>query len=311
MRETIQVSPRQRGLGTGGTLHLRVLSPLGMAWRQRRVRLPWSVTVYPSFAGIPLRSLATATERRREAGRRSVRRLGEGRVFESMREWVPGDDTRTIDWKATARRGKVMARHYEDERRQRVLLVLDAGRLLTAVVDGRPRLEYAIEAALHLAHSAVEHDDDVGVMIFANKVQRYVAPARGRRALRAILDALAAAEGRLVESNYPEAFAVLFTDVFDRTASDALLSHAGTLRPRHLPLAVTLRDTGLDRLATQRPGTEAEAFERAAAEELLQSRADALAEMRHRGLLVVDVPPAGAAAAVVQAYDRLKRQGRI
>jgi uncharacterized protein (DUF58 family) len=195
--------------------------------------------------------------------------------------------------------------------------------MLTAVVDGRPRLEYAIEAALHLAHSAVEHDDDVGVMIFADNVQRYVAPARGRRALRAILDALAAAEGRLVESNYPDAFAVLaarnrkrafavlFTDVIDRTASDALLSHAGTLRPRHLPLAVTLRDMGLDRLATRRPGTEAEAFERAAAEELLQSRSDALGEMRHRGLLVVDVPPASAATAVVQAYDRLKRQGRI
>jgi uncharacterized protein (DUF58 family) len=323
LREVIEVTPRQRGIGAGGTLHLRVLAPLGMAWRQLRLARPWTATVYPSFAGIPLRSLATASQRRREAGRRSVRRLGEGRVFESMREWVPGDDTRTIDWKATARRGKVMARHYEDERRQRVLLVLDAGRMLTAVVDGRPRLEYAIEASLHLAHSAVEHDDDVGVMIFADKVQRYVAPARGRRALRAILDALAGAEGRLVESNYPDAFAVLaarnrkrafavlFTDVIDRTASDALLSHAGTLRPRHLPLAVTLRDTGLDRLATQRPGTEAEAFERAAAEELLQSRADALAEMRQRGLLVVDVPPASAAAAVVQAYDRLKRQGRI
>jgi uncharacterized protein (DUF58 family) len=322
-REAIEASPRRRGIGTGGTLHLRVLGPLGMVWRQLRVARPWTVTVYPSFSGIPLRSLATASERRREAGRRSVRRLGEGRVFESLREWVPGDDTRTIDWKATARRGKVMARHYEDERRQRVLLVLDAGRMLTAVVDGRPRLEYAIEAALHLAHSAVEHDDDVGVMIFADNVQRYVAPARGRRALRAILDALAAAEGRLVESNYPDAFAVLaarnrkrafavlFTDVIDRTASDALLSHAGTLRPRHLPLAVTLRDMGLDRLATRRPGTEAEAFERAAAEELLQSRSDALGEMRHRGLLVVDVPPASAATAVVQAYDRLKRQGRI
>jgi len=323
VRETLEVHPVRRGVGTGGTLHLRVLAPFQLAWRQMRVALPWTATVYPSLAGIPLRSLATAAQRRREAGHRSVRRLGEGRVFESLREWVSGDDTRTIDWKATARRGKVMARHYEDERRQRVLLVLDAGRMLTALVEGRPRLEYAIEAALHLAHSAVEHDDDVGIMIFADRVQRYVAPARGRRALRAILDALAAAEGRLVESNYPEAFAqlaarnrkrafaVLFTDVIDRTASDALLSHAGTLRPRHLPLVVTLRDSGLDRLAMRRPETEPEAFERAAAEELLQSRSDALAEMRRRGLLVVDVPPASAAAAVVQAYDRLKRQGRI
>jgi uncharacterized protein (DUF58 family) len=323
VRETLEVNPVRRGVGTGGTLHLRVLAPFQLAWRQMRVTLPWTATVYPSLAGIPLRSLATAAQRRREAGHRSVRRLGEGRVFESLREWVSGDDTRTIDWKATARRGKVMARHYEDERRQRVLLVLDAGRMLTALVEGRPRLEYAIEAALHLAHSAVEHDDDVGIMIFADRVQRYVAPARGRRALRAILDALAAAEGRLVESNYPEAFAqlaarnrkrafaVLFTDVIDRTASDALLSHAGTLRPRHLPLVVTLRDSGLDRLAMRRPETAPEAFERAAAEELLQSRSDALSEMRRRGLLVVDVPPASAAAAVVQAYDRLKRQGRI
>lgn len=323
LREEVTIRPLHRGTGSAGLLYLRVLAPLGLAWRQLHYPLPWSVIVYPSFSGIPLRSIATATERRREAGHRSVRRLGEGRVFESLREWVPGDDTRTIDWKATARRGKVMARHYEDERRQRVLLVIDAGRMLTAEVEGRPRLESAIEAALHLAHSAVEHDDDVGVMIFADRVQRYLPPARGRRALRGILDALAAAEGRLVESNYPEAFAtlaarnrkrafaVLFTDVIDRTASDALLAHAGTLRPRHLPLAVTLRDTALDRLATRRPDSTGEAFERAAAEELLQARADALAEMRRGGLLVLDVPPAGAAAAVVASYDRLKRQGRI
>ncbi len=322
-REELAVMPQRRGVGAGGVLHLRLLAPWGLAWRQQRIEAAWTATVYPNLSGIPLRSLATAAQRRREAGHRSVRRLGEGRIFESLREWVPGDDTRTIDWKATARRGKVMARHYEDERRQRVLLVLDAGRMLTAVVDGRARLEYAIEAALHLAHSAVEHDDDVGVMIFADRVQRYVPPARGRRALRGVLDALAAAEGRLVESDYPaafallaarnrkRAFAVLFTDLIDRTASDALLAQAGVLRPRHLPLAVTLRDPGLDRVATRRPDTAAQAFERAAAEELLQARAEALADMRRSGLLVVDVPPAGAAAAVVQAYDRLKRQGRI
>jgi uncharacterized protein (DUF58 family) len=102
---------------------------------------------------------------------------------------------------------------------------------------------------------------------------------------------------------------VLFTDVIDRTASEALVAQVGTLRPRHLPLAVTLRDPGLERRATERPTTAAQAFERAAAEELLQSREAALAEMRSRGVLVLDVSPGGASDAVVEQYNRLKRRG--
>src|SRR5690606_29529133 len=121
---------------------------------------------------------------------------------------------------------------------QQVLLVIDAGRLLTAEVAGVPRLEAAIEAAVHLAHAAAEHDDDVGVMIFADEVQQYVPPGRGRRALRDVVGALASADGRLVESDYPAAFrylsmrgrkralTVLFTDVIDRTASEALVAQS-------------------------------------------------------------------------------------
>ncbi|HET6579671.1 MAG TPA: DUF58 domain-containing protein, partial [Gemmatimonadales bacterium] len=246
---------------------------------------------------------------------------GEGRLFEGLREWVPGDETRIIDWKATARRGKPIARQYEDERRQQVLLVIDAGRLLTAEVDGVPRLEAVLTAAVQLARAAVDHDDNVGLMIFADEVQRYVAPARGRRALRAVLEGLARAEGRLAESDYPAAFrylaahnrkralTVLFTDVIDRTASEALVAHAATLRPRHLPLAVTLRDPALEAMASARPDTSAGAFERAAAEELLGAREAALAEMRGRGVLVLDVPPGAAAEAVVARYYQLKRRG--
>ncbi len=100
--------------------------------------------MYPNLVGASMRSLPTQAQRRREAGFRNVRRLGEGRAFESLKEWVPGEDTRTIDWKATARRGKVMARQYEDERRQQVLIVIDAGRMLTAEVEGEPRLESVV-----------------------------------------------------------------------------------------------------------------------------------------------------------------------
>ena len=323
LREQVLFTPRRRGKGSGGQLSLRVLGPWGLAWRQGRRELPWTATVYPNLVGASLRSLPTQQQRRREAGFRNIRRLGEGRVFESLKEWVPGEDTRIIDWKATARRGKVMARQYEDERRQQVLIAIDAGRMLTAEVDGTPRIEAVIQAALQLAHSAVEHDDNVGLLVFADEIQSFVPPARGRRALRAVLDGLTSAEGKLVEPNYPAAFAylaarnrkraltVLFTDVIDRTASEALVAQVGTLRPRHLPLAVTLRDPALERLATARPASVMQAYERAAAEELLQAREEALADMRSRGVLVLDVAPRGASEAVVEQYNRLKRRGLL
>ena len=323
LEERLELVPPRRGVGRGGGLAVRVLGPLGLAWRQGRLELPWSATVYPALPGLPLHPLPFQSDRRREPGLRNVRAPGGGRLFERLREWVPGEETRIIDWKATARRGKPIARQYEDERRQQVLLVVDAGRLLTAEMEGVPRLEAVLVAAGQLARAAVEHDDNVGLMVFADEVQHYLAPARGRRALRAVLDGLARAEGRLVESDYPAAFrhlaarnrkralTVLFTDVIDRTASEALVAHAATLRPRHLPLAITLRDPALEALASARAPTPSAAFERAAAEELLGARDAALAEMRGRGVLVLDVSPAAAGAAVVMKYHELKRRGRL
>src|SRR5439155_20899241 len=157
-----------------------------------------------------------------------------------------------IDWKATGRRGKVIPRQYEAERRQQVLLVLDTGRLLTAEIAGVSRLEYVVRAALELAYTAVQHDDNVGVMAFADGVQHFVAPQRGRLGLKRVLDVLTVVEPKLVDPDYPGAFrylaartrkralTVLFTDVIDRFASDGLVANATSLRPRYLPPAVTL-----------------------------------------------------------------------
>jgi uncharacterized protein (DUF58 family) len=322
-RETRELLATRRGRSSGGRMVLRLMGPWRLAWRQGDRMLPWTVTAFPDLRSAALRALPTQAQRRREAGFRNLRRLGEGRSFESLREWSPGDDSRAIDWKATARRGHLVTRQYEDERRQHVMILIDAGRMMTAEIHGRSRLEAAIDAALELAHSAVRHDDDVGLLVFADEILAYVPPARGRRALRQVLEGLATIEGRLVEPHYPAAFAflatrsrrralsVLFTDVIDRTASEALVSHAGSLRPRHLPLAVTLRDPAIDLLATTRPTTESGAFERAAAEELLEAREGALADLRRRGLLVLDTLPDRAATEVVEHYDRLKRRALV
>jgi uncharacterized protein (DUF58 family) len=322
-RESHPVIPTRRGRTDEGSFVIDSTGPLGLGVRRGWIALPWSVVVYPPMVSMRLRASVAQSLRRRELGRRAERQLGEGRLFESLREWVQGDDPRHIDWKATARRQKMMTRQYEAERRQQVLLVMDTGRLLTADVGGVSRLDYAVQAALELAYAAAQYDDNVGVMAFADGVSHFVTPLRGQTGLKQVLDVLAVLEPKLVEPDYPGAFrylaarnrkralTVVFTDVIDRFASEALVANVATLRPRHLPLAVTLRNPELDALAALRPETPSDAYRKAAAEELLRARDEALGHMRRSGVMVIDAPPARAAQAVVQGYLELKRHGRM
>ena len=322
-REALPVVAVRRGHETAGGFAIDSEGPLGLGVRRSQLALPWEVRVYPALTTLRRRAAVAQAVRRRELGRQPLRRLGEGRLFESLRDFVPGDDPRLIDWKATARRRKLITRQFEAERRQQVLLVLDAGRLLTADVAGVARMDYVVQAALELAYAAAQHDDNVGIMVFADGVKHFVTPQRGRRGLKQVLDVLAEVVPTLVEPDYPGAFrylaarnrkralTVVFTDVIDRFASEALVANLATLRPRHLPLAVTLRNPELDGLASLRPETERDAWRKAAAEELLRSREEALSVMRRAGVLVLDVPPTRAAEAVVDKYLELKRRGRL
>ena len=325
-RENVAVVPLRRGRERGGDggFVLDSWGPLGLGRRRLRVPLPWEVIVYPPLVSVRLRASVAEALRRRDVGTKAIRQLGEGRLFESLREWGPGDDLRHIDWKATARRGKVITRQYEAERRQQVLLVIDTGRLMTAEIGtGTSRLDFAVQAALELAYAAAQHDDNVGIMTFADGVQHFVAPERGRAGVRRVLEVLAVVEPKLVEPDYPGAFrylaarnrkralTVLFTDIIDRFASDALVANVASLRPRHLPLAVTLRNPELDAVAALRPETARDAYRKAAAEELLHAREEALGHMRRAGALVIDVTPERAAQAVVRKYLDLKRRGTL
>ena len=322
-RERTEVFPVARGQEDGGWFAVRSTGPLGLGIRQWRIPVPWQAKVYPSLPASRLKASVAEAIRRREVGLRPIRHLGEGRQFESLRAYVPGDDTRHVDWKATVRRRKLMVRQFEEERRQQVLLVIDAGRLLTADIAGEPRMEHVVRTALWLAFAAHHHDDNVGIMVFSDEVHRYVMPQRGRRGLQQVLDALAVVRPRLVESDYPAAFrylavrnrkralTVFFTDVIDRTASDALVTNMASLRPRHLPLVVTLRNPDLDEAAVRRAASASDAYRRAAAEALLSEREEALQQMRARGAVVLDTLPRHANRAVVDRYLHLKRKGHL
>ncbi|MBA2572083.1 MAG: DUF58 domain-containing protein [Gemmatimonadetes bacterium] len=314
------VCAERRGDWTVGDLHLRRLGPLGLLWHQRRIALSNPVRVQPGLLDVRRYRLLGLRDRH-SLGARSARQRGEGLSFESLREYVPGDDPRRIDWKATARRGAATVRQFEAERSQNVLLMIDAGRLMSERIGGRERLDHALAAALLLADVAGKHGDRVGAFVFADRVQRFLPPAR--TPLARLADALGGTEARPVEPDYPGAFTflagqlrkrsllVLFTDVIDPDASAALVGHLAAAARRHLPLVVALRNPELESAAVAPVQGEADVFTRAAAEELLGARSVALAAMHRAGVLVADTRPSDAVPVVVNRYLEVKQRGLL
>jgi uncharacterized protein (DUF58 family) len=315
------VRAERRGDAEYGDVHVRVLGPLGLAWRQRRVYRADPLRVLPGVLEVRRYRLLGLHNRLREAGFRPVRQRGEGGSFESLREYVRGDDLRIIDWKATAHRSKLIVRQYEAERRQNVVLLVDAGRLMTEKVGDRERIDYALTAALLLADVASLHGDLVGLLVFADRVQQYIPPSRN--SISTLAEALGAVHARIAEPNYPAAFTYLarqlrrrsllvaFTDIIDAQASSALVAHLGKAASRHLPIVVALRNPDLEATAQLAAKTPADVYRRAAAEELLQARAAALTQMQRSGVLVADSRPTDAVPDVVNRYLDVKRRGLL
>jgi uncharacterized protein (DUF58 family) len=319
-----QFTGANRGDHALGPAALRVEGRLGLISRTLSYDMDDEIRGIPSVAAVRLFRLLSVQHRMRSVGVRPVRPRGDGRNFANLRDYAVGDDPRHIDWKATARRGKVISREYSLEQGQQILIVIDAGRLMTQFAGSLPRFEYALSSALVLADIAVHSGDAVGVVVFNDTVRRYVAPARGAAAVRAIRDALTAADATLVEPDYAAAFRtiaarqrnraliVLFSDVLDVRSSHTLIAHLVRSAVRHLPLVVALRSEDLTAAAL--PGgrhSSDEVFQAAAAEELLIARETALAKMRAAGVSVVNVAPSAMTAAVVNRYLDIKARAAL
>ena len=315
--------PMRRGLFECGDLHLRYQTVMGLLTRRRRFAARRPVKVYPNVANLARYELAMRRHRLQEIGLRSVRQRGKGTLFESLRDYVEGDDLSDVAWKATARRGRMVIRNFETERSQNILIVLDCGRLMTTQVDRMSRLDYAVNAALLLTYVAMKQGDFIGVVAFSDGVKRYVPPIRGRGALGRVGEALYALEPTLAEPNYEEAcrflalrhrkrsLIVLFTDVIDPQASSMLLAYSARFARRHLPLCVVMRHLELESMLQADPPDAAAAFAQAVAAQMLERRAEALTRMRGFGVDVLDADPRTLTPTVLDRYLSLKRRNRF
>jgi len=312
------VRPLRRGDYQFGNLNLRWQGPLRLMTRQGHIDAAGPVKVYPNLLDVRRYDLLLRKNRLQEMGLRHTRLFGEGTEFERLREYLPDDEFRRIEWKATARRNRPVTIEYQTERSQNVIAVLDIGRMMQSPVARVAKLDYVVNAALLLAYVATGKGDKVGLMTFADEVPLFISPRQGRGQFYRMLEALYAVEAQPVEPDYRRALSYLalkqrkrslvliFTDVSGGMSVQSLTSYVSVLARHSLPLVVTIRDPDVHATAQLVPRTSLEVYQRAAAARLLDERKVILDNLKRYGVLTLDVPADQLSMSVINRYLELK-----
>ncbi len=324
---TYLAQPTQRGDFVFGAIYITVRGALGMINRPGTVTPTAGscslVRVYPQMKDAERFELMARKGKLRQVGLRRARSQGVGRDFESLRDYLPDDEMRRIDWKATARRGKLVSRQFEVEKSQAVIIVLDIGRTMLSELNGKPKIDYAIDAALLLAHVATLADDMVGLLVFSDTVHTYLPPRRGRQQMHAILDSIYKLQARLVESDYQGALAFLqyrwrkraltvcFTDLWDPDSARQTVNELSLLQPGHLVAAVTLLDPAIKAASDLTSDSTLNVLQKAVSLQMQEDRQKAQNALTDRGVLVVDSPANTVSIDLVNKYLQVKERAML
>jgi uncharacterized protein (DUF58 family) len=318
---TTTLLPQRRGDAVAGRVTVRSIGPLGLAGRQGHHHPPWSVRVLPPFLSRKHLPEKLARLRQLDGQHRSLIR-GQGSEFDSLREYVLGDDVRSIDWRSSARRTDVMVRTWRPERDRRILIVLDTGRTSAGRVGGVPRLDTFMDAALLLAALASRAGDRVDLIAVDRRVRARVVGAARSGVLAAFTDAMAVLDAELIESDATvmasavlaiarqRCLVVLLTDLNPAAVEEGLLPRVQVLASRHRLLVAAVADPRLEEMAAAR-GVAAAVYDAAAAERARSERARVSALLRRHGVDVLDAPPGRLPPALADAYLSLKAAGRL
>ncbi|MEU0659080.1 DUF58 domain-containing protein [Streptomyces lavendulocolor] len=320
-RVTTVLRPTRRGDRHSARVTVRSYGPLGLAARQGNHDVPWTVHVLPPFTS--RKHLPSRLARLRELdGRTSVLVRGQGTEFDSLREYVPGDDTRSIDWRATARHATVAVRTWRPERDRHILVVLDTGRTSAGRVGDVPRLDASMDAALLLTALASRAGDRVDLLAYDRRIRALVQGRSAKDLLPAVVDALAPLEPELVETDARGLSAaalthaprgsliVLLTTLEAAPIEEGLLPVLPQLTKRHTVLVASVSDPRTDAMTRAR-GTAEAVYEAAAGTQTQAQRRRTGEQLQRQGVTVVDANPENLAPALADAYLALKAAGRL
>jgi uncharacterized protein (DUF58 family) len=320
-RMTVTLRPTRRGDLSAPHVTLRAFGPLGLAGRQRTVPCPGTLRVLPPFHS--RRHLPSKLRKLRELdGKAAVQIRGAGTEFDSLRDYVRGDDVRSIDWRATARRTAVVVRTWRPERDRRVVIMLDTSRTAAARIDDEPRLDTGIEAALLLAVLAERGGDRVDFFAFDRRTRGRAGSASKGNLLGQLVQAMAQLEPELIELDWSQvpgqvrqisahrSLVVLLTPLDGGAPEEGLLPMAAQLAQQHVVVVASVRDPMLGAMQKERT-TASQVFRAAAAERALLEREAVAIQLRQLGVEVVDAEPHQLPPALADAYIRLKAAGRL
>jgi uncharacterized protein (DUF58 family) len=318
-----RVTPTRQGGYVFGRTAVRCLSRLRLVTIQRTVGEESLCEVFPNLGRARALELGALGAQSFVAVQRRAARRGEGREFESLRDYVLGDELRHISWTATARRSKLTTRQYQIERDQNVIVALDAGRMMTGVIDDETKFETALHAGLALMSAAARAGDNFGLVLFGRNIRKYVPPGKGVSQFDAVLEALYDAEPEPVEPSYARAFKFIaantkrrsfiavMTDLVDKDSSKELIASMKLLRPRHLPLVAAVADRDLSAVVSEAPEDARQMFVQSAAQEVIRQREAALRVIETQGGLTLDVTTRTLALNLLQKYLKVKERGLL
>lgn len=320
---TTHVEPSRRGHFVLDRMSLRINGPLGLGARQREVPLRSDLRVHPPFRSAKEAELRIRRARILDVGMRSARGLGGGTDFEQLREYGPDDEFRRIDWTASARAGKPIVRTYRAERNQRVLVLLDNGRVMAGRVGGVPRAEHAMDAAMMLTAVATRLGDRAGLVAFDRSVRTTVPPARHVDQLARVTEAMYALEPVLSESDYSGAFSevvarfrrramlVVLSDLLEQAVTDSLMPALPLITRTHLVVVAGVTDPAVSGWASSPVSDDDELFRRVAATRAIETRRRTAARLGALGAIVVDAEPGRLAVDLADTYLKVKTTGRL
>jgi len=327
---TLQLQPRSRATvhysataGRRGAFQLdavfvRSRSRFGLWQRHLRYEVPSTLNVYPDMQQLSEYAVLARTNRLSLLGVRRTRRIGQDNEFERLRDYTMDDNYKFIDWRSTARRNKLTVKDFQANQSQRIIFLLDCGRMMTGTAAGLSLLDHSLNAMLMLSYVALRQGDSVGLLAFSDEIQGYVPPRGGMNQMNHLLHASFDRFPRLVESRYDKAFlylaahcrkrslVVLITNVIDEVNSGQIESYMSNLVGRHLPLGVLLRDRQLFDAVDAPPSDDRTLFRAAAAAEILSWRRQVLRDLTSKGVLSLDVFPDQLTAPLVNRYLDVK-----
>ncbi len=317
------VTPFRRGDFYFGGITLRYRGIMELTVRERFLSLPAKVEVYPNIKSISRFEISIRRRRLSEVGLKPERKRGSGTEFESLREYIAGDEIRKLDWKASARKNKLITKEFQAEVNQSILVALDCSRSMGARVGGLTLLDFAVNAALLLGYQVTRKDDKIGVITFSDKIHSFIPPKRGKANFACFLKELFNVQSRRVEPDFGLLFKfimanrikrsllIIISDLVAGGAVENLGSSIFLVSRKHLPVVVSIVDPVVPQTAFGIPRFQEDPFRKVVAQEILERIKRAQKEIGLKGVVSLSLQPQEVTSSLLASYLNLKLRARI